>query len=59
MRSHPMSFPSLCWRQRGSSNKEIADYMYISVASVKTYLATIYQKIGITKRTDLKYYVNY
>ena len=44
---------------KGRSNKEIADYMYISVASVKTYLATIYQKIGITKRTDLKYYVNY
>ena len=37
----------------------IADYMSISVNSVKTYLATIYQKIGITKRSDLKYYVNY
>ena len=28
--------------------------MYISVNSVKAYLATIYQKIGITKRHGLK-----
>ena len=55
----PYEFSIAMLAAKGRSNKEIADYMYISVASVKTYLATIYQKIGITKRTDLKYYVNY
>ena len=44
---------------KGRTNKEIADYMSISVNSVKAYLTTIYQKIGITKRSDLKFYVNY
>ncbi len=55
----PYEFSIAMLAAKGRTNKEIADYMSISVNSVKTYLATIYQKIGITKRSDLKYYVNY
>ena len=36
-----------------------ASFVYAVVMMVASLRATIYQKIGITKRTDLKYYVNY
>ena len=55
----PYEFSIAMLAAKGRTNKEIADYMSISVNSVKAYLATIYQKIGITKRSDLKFYVNY
>jgi DNA-binding NarL/FixJ family response regulator len=37
---------------RGLSNKEIADELYVSVNSVKTYVRLIYQKIGVTRRAQ-------
>ncbi len=55
----PYEFSIAMLAAKGRSNQEIADYMAISVSSVKAYLAIIYQKIGITKRSELKYYVNY
>ena len=55
----PYEFSIAMLAAKGRTNKEIADYMLISVNSVKAYLATIYQKIGITKRSDLKFFVNY
>lgn len=55
----PYEFSIAMLAAKGRSNKEIAEYMSISINSVKAYLATIYQKIGITKRSQLKYYVNY
>ena len=55
----PYEFSIAMLAAKGRTNKEIADYMCISVNSVKAYLATIYQKIGITKRSELKNYVNY
>ena len=55
----PYEFSIAMLAAKGRTNKEISEYMSISVNSVKAYLATIYQKIGITKRSELIYYVNY
>jgi two-component system, NarL family, response regulator LiaR len=37
---------------RGMSNLEIAERLYVSVNSVKTYVRQIYQKIGVTRRAQ-------
>jgi DNA-binding NarL/FixJ family response regulator len=37
---------------RGMSNLEIADQLFVSVNSVKTYVRQIYQKIGATRRAQ-------
>lgn len=37
---------------RGMSNLEIADQLFVSVNSVKTYVRQIYQKIGVTRRSQ-------
>lgn len=37
---------------RGLSNLEIADHLYVSVNSVKTYVRQIYQKIGVARRAQ-------
>jgi DNA-binding NarL/FixJ family response regulator len=37
---------------RGMSNLEIADQLFVSVNSVKTYVRQIYQKIGVTRRAQ-------
>jgi DNA-binding NarL/FixJ family response regulator len=34
----------------GCSNKEIAEHLHLSVATVKFHLHSIYQKIGTTSR---------
>jgi DNA-binding NarL/FixJ family response regulator len=36
----------------GHSNLEIADQLYVSVNSVKTYVRQIYQKVGVTRRAQ-------
>lgn len=36
---------------RGLDNAEIADLLYLSRNSVKTYVRTLYQKIGVRRRT--------
>ena len=37
---------------RGMSNLEIAEQLFVSVNSVKTYVRQIYQKIGVARRTQ-------
>jgi DNA-binding NarL/FixJ family response regulator len=37
---------------RGMSNLEIAEQLYVSVNSVKTYVRQIYQKIGVARRAQ-------
>ncbi|QIG42773.1 response regulator transcription factor [Nocardioides anomalus] len=37
---------------RGLSNLEIADRLFVSVNSVKTYVRQIYQKIGVARRSQ-------
>lgn len=37
---------------RGLSNLEIADQLFVSVNSVKTYVRQIYQKIGVARRAQ-------
>jgi DNA-binding NarL/FixJ family response regulator len=37
---------------RGLSNVEIADQLFLSINSVKTYVRQIYQKIGATRRSQ-------
>ena len=36
----------------GMSNLEIADQLFVSVNSVKTYVRQIYQKIGVARRAQ-------
>ena len=53
-------FPGLSQREsevldligRGLSNQEIADRLYVSVNSVKTYIRQVYAKTGVTRRTQ-------
>jgi len=37
---------------RGLSNAEIADEMFLSINSVKSYIRTAYRKIGVTRRAQ-------
>jgi DNA-binding NarL/FixJ family response regulator len=37
---------------RGMSNNEIADQLFVSVNSVKTYVRQVYQKIGVSRRAQ-------
>ena len=37
---------------QGLSNQEIADRVYVSINSVKTYIRSAYRKIDVTKRTQ-------
>ena len=37
---------------QGLSNQEIADRIYVSINSVKTYIRSAYRKIDVTKRTQ-------
>lgn len=36
---------------QGRSNQEIADHLYISVNTVKTHLASLYQKLQVSRRS--------
>ena len=38
--------------------EEIAEYLHISVNTVKFHLSNIYQKVGVTNRRDLKNHLN-
>jgi DNA-binding NarL/FixJ family response regulator len=37
---------------RGLSNQEIAAHLYLSINSVKTYVRTLYRKIGVVRRSQ-------
>ena len=37
---------------RGLTNQEIADFAYLSINSVKTYIRSAYRKIGVTRRSQ-------
>ena len=54
----PYEFSVAMMAAKGKSNQEIADYMSVSVASVKAYLTVIYQKVGVNNRNELARYVN-
>ncbi|GGN66974.1 response regulator transcription factor [Oceanobacillus indicireducens] len=40
----------------GKTNKEIADELYLSVGTVKNYITTVLQKVGLRDRTQLAIY---
>lgn len=48
----PRELEVLALITQGLTNQEIADRVYISINSVKTYVRTAYQKIGITRRSQ-------
>jgi NarL family two-component system response regulator LiaR len=37
---------------KGLSNREIADHLYLSINSVKTYIRSAYQKMGVVRRSQ-------
>jgi DNA-binding NarL/FixJ family response regulator len=37
---------------QGASNEDIATQLYISVATVKAHLSAIFNKLGVTSRTQ-------
>ena len=53
----PYEFALAMMAAKGKSNQEIADYLNISINTVKAYLSIVYQKVGITKRSELKNYL--
>lgn len=54
----PYEFALAMMAAKGKTNQEIADHLHISINTVKAYLSAIYQKIGITKRSELIKYLN-
>ena len=47
----PRELEVLALITQGLTNQEIADRVYISINSVKTYVRTAYRKIGVTRRS--------
>lgn len=54
----PHEFALAMLAARGKTNQEIADYMHISINTVKLHLSTIYQKVGVTSRKALRKHLN-
>ena len=52
-----MEFSIAMLASRNWSNQEIAGYFEISVNTVKHYLSSIYEKLGINKRNELKQFI--
>lgn len=57
-RLSPYEFSLAMMAARGKSNQEIADYLHISVNTVKFHLSGIYQKVEVSNRRDLEQYLN-
>ena len=57
-RLSPYEFSLAMMAARGKRNQEIADYLRISVNTVKFHLSGIYQKLGVTNRKDLEQFLN-
>lgn len=54
----PFEFALAMMAAKGKNNREIAEYQHISVNTVKFYLSSIYQKLGVSGRGELKQYLN-
>ena len=54
----PYEFSIAMLAAKGKSNAEIAEYMNVSVSTVKAYLTVIYQKVGVASRAELAGFVN-
>ena len=54
----PMEFSIAMLACRDWTNKEIADYLDLSVNTVKHYVSGILEKLHVDKRDKLKEYVN-
>lgn len=54
----PYEFSLAMMAARGKSNQEIAEYLHISVNTVKAHLSNIYLKVGVTNRRDLGRFLN-
>ena len=46
------------WIKRGCSNREIAGRLGLTEQTVKNYLTCIYEKFGVTSRTQLAVFLN-
>ena len=57
-RLSPYEFSIAMMAARGKSNQEIADYLHISINTVKFHLSNIYQKVEVTNRKDLENHLN-
>ena len=57
-RLSPYEFSLAMMATRGKSNQEIADYLRISVNTVKAHLSAIYLKLGISSRKELERFLN-
>ena len=57
-RLSPYEFSLAMMAVRGKSNREIADYLHISINTVKFHLSNIYQKVEVTNRKDLETHLN-
>ena len=57
-RLSPYEFSLAMMAVKGKSNQEIADYMHISINTVKFHLSNIYQKVQVSNRKELEKYLN-
>ena len=54
----PLEFSIAMLACRDWTNQEIADYLELSVNTVKHYISVILEKLGVDKREKLREYVN-
>lgn len=57
-RLSPYEFALAMLAAKGKSNQAIADYLHISINTVKFHLSNIYQKVGVSSRSELEQYMN-
>lgn len=57
-RLSPYEFSLAMMAARGKNNRQIADYMQISINTVKYHLSDIYLKVGVSNRKELGKYLN-